>query len=164
MRMIEKIRLAELNDKDSIVELLNKVTLHLHDKGVNQWEYPWNTEEIKQDIEKGLVYLLIVEDLIVGTFSIKDTDNINTDLIEQGNKYIYRIAILPEYQGKNHGLNIIKFSLDYSRNMDKSLYLDCWAGNEKLRSFYSSTGFDFMGNVPEEDYFVSVFKSGKYPV
>jgi GNAT superfamily N-acetyltransferase len=161
MGMIEQIRLAELNDKDSIVELLNKVTLHLHGKGVNQWTYPWNADEIKQDIENELVYVLVLEDLIIGTFSIKDTDDINTDLIEHGNKYLYRIAILPEYQGKNRGLNIIRFSLDYSRNMGKSLYLDCWAGNEKLRSFYSSTGFDFMGNVQEEDYFVSVFKSVK---
>lgn len=103
--------------------------------------------------------MLVVEDLIVGTFSIKNTDNINVDSIEPENKYLYRIAILPEYQGKGLGLGIVEFSLDYSKNMGKSLYLDCWAGNKKLRSFYSNTGFDFIGNAPEEDYFISVFKS-----
>jgi len=157
--MIRQIRLAELKDKDIIVELLNKVTLYLHKKGINQWVYPWDTNRIKHDIENKLVYLLIVEDLIVGTFSIKDTDNINVDLIKPENKYLYRIAILPEYQGKGLGSSIVEFSLDYSKNMGKSLYLDCWAGNEKLRSFYSNTGFDFIGNAPEEDYFISVFKS-----
>jgi hypothetical protein len=38
------------------------------------------------------------------------------------------------------------------------LYLDCWAGNKKLRNFYSNAGFDFIGDFPEEDYMISVFK------
>lgn len=160
--MKKQIRLAELKDKDRIVELLNKVTLYLHKKGINQWTYPWDTNEIKHDIENRFVYLLLVEDLIVGTFSIKDTDDIEVNLIKPKSKYLYRIAISPEYQGKNLGIDIVKYSSDYSKSMGKSLYLDCWAGNDKLRSFYLKTGFDFIGNVPEEDYFISVFKSKKH--
>jgi hypothetical protein len=44
--MIRQIRLAELKDKDIIVKWLNKVTLNLHNKGINQWIYPWNADVI----------------------------------------------------------------------------------------------------------------------
>ncbi|GAA0180924.1 hypothetical protein SH2C18_35360 [Clostridium sediminicola] len=37
-------------------------------------------------------------------------------------------------------------------------YLDCWAGNEKLRTFYLKAGFDFCGDFPEDNYMSSVFK------
>lgn len=157
--MIEQIRLAELEDVDDIVGLLNKVTLQLHKKGINQWVYPWDNEEIKRDIENKFVYLVILEDLIVATFSIKGTETMDVNLIESDSKYLYRIAILPEYQGKNLGLRIVKFSIDYSEGIGKPLYLDCWSGNKKLLNFYSNSGLEFIGNVPEEDYIISVFKS-----
>lgn len=156
--MIEQIRLAELEDVDDIVGLLNKVTLQLHKKGINQWIYPWDNEVIKRDIENKFVYLAILEDIIVATFSIKGTENMDVNLIESESKYLYRIAILPEYQGKNLGSRIIKFSIDYSKGIGKPLYLDCWSGNKKLLNFYSNAGLEFIGNVPEEDYIISVFK------
>ena len=155
--MVE-IKLAEINNLDSIVNLLNKVTLHLHEKGVNQWTYPWNRSEIEVEIEKGHIYVLAMDNLIVGTFSLRDIDNFEFFLIEPSSKYLYRIAILPEYQGKKLGIEIVNYVCQYSRNFKKTLYLDCWAGNKKLRNFYLSAGFDFVGDFPEEDYMVSVFK------
>lgn len=152
------IKIAEINNLDTIVELLNKVTLHLHEKGVNQWGYPCNRNEIEMDIEKEKIYVLLMGDLIVGTFSLKDIDNFDFFLIEPNSKYLYRIAILPEYQGKKLGMEIINFAYGYSRNLKNTLYLDCWAGNKKLRHFYSKAGFDYMGDFLEEDYMVSVFK------
>jgi GNAT superfamily N-acetyltransferase len=142
-----------------IIEILNKVTLNLHEKGVSQWTYPWVDDEIISDINKQRVYIMILDDTTSATFSIKDSSCVNADLIEANNNYIYRIAVLPEYQGKKLGLDIIKFALEYSKNTSKSLYLDCWAGNSNLRRFYSGAGFEFLGDVPEEDYFVSVFKA-----
>ena len=44
-----------------------------------------------------------------------------------------------------------------------TLYLDCRAGNKKLRDFYSKSGFDFMGDFPVADYMVSVFVYEKEP-
>lgn len=153
---MNQIRTAETKDADSIVNILNKVTLHLHKKGINQWDYPWNCEKIKEDIKNGHVYVISDKSFIIGTFSIKHIDNLASLLIERDSKYLYRIAILPEYQGKNIGIQIINYVFEYSRN--KTLYLDCWAGNEKLKSFYKNVAFDYLGDYPEEDYFISVFK------
>ena len=155
--MVE-IKLAEINNLDNIVELLNKVTLHLHEKGINQWVYPWNRREIERDIEEAYMYVLAIDDSIIGTFSLKDIDNFDALFVEPNSKYLYRIAILPEYQGKKLGVEIVNFACDYSRNLKRVLYLDCFAGNKKLRNFYSKSGFNFMGDYPEEDYMISVFK------
>lgn len=91
-----KIRLVEKNDITKIVELLNKVTLNLHQKNINQ--------------------------------------------------------------GKNIGSKIINYAFEFSRNLGKTLYLDCWAGNIKLKNFYSEAGFEYCADFQEEDHMVSVFR------
>lgn len=156
--METQIRLAKIEDTDSIVKLLDEVTLHLHKKGIAQWTFPWEPREIKSDIEKGYIYVLLVNERIVGTFSIKDIDNFEFLTIEPYSKYLYRIAILPDFQGKKLGIEIINYVYEYARKVNKAVYLDCWAGNEKLRSFYSNAGFEYIGDFPENDYMISVFK------
>lgn len=157
--MLYEIRLAGEDDVRIIVELLNKVTLNLHQKNINQWTYPWNFEEINIDIKNKNTYVITTDKLIVGTFSIKDMGiNMVLDISKPYNLYLYRIAILPRYQGKNIGLKVVNYAFQVSRNLRKTLYLDCWAGNIKLRKFYSKAGFDYCGNFQEEDYMISVFK------
>jgi len=153
-----QIRLAQRDEKDIIVDLLNKVALHLNKKGVKQWSYPWDEKEIYEEIESKLIYILIVNNTVIGTFSIKDTDYVNVPLIKGQNNYLYRVAISPEYFGKNFGLEMVDYAIKLSRGTKKSLYLDCWAGNDKLKKFYLDAGFQLLGDVPEEDYMISVFK------
>ncbi|MCB2296196.1 GNAT family N-acetyltransferase [Clostridium tagluense] len=153
-----EIKLAGINNLDTIVELINKVTLHLHENGIKQWTYPCNRSEIEMDIKKRHSYVLLMDDFIVGTFSLKDIKDFDFFLMEPNSKYLYKIAILPEYQGKKLGMEIVNYACGYSRNLKSALYLDCFAGNKKLRNFYSDAGFDFTGDFPEENYMVSVFK------
>jgi GNAT superfamily N-acetyltransferase len=110
------------------------------------------------DIKKGYVYVMTINNLIVGTFSIKDSYGTDFTIIDTKIKYLYRIAILPEYQGKNLGIEIVNYACQYARASKEFLYLDCWSGNKKLRSFYSNARFNFIGDFPEEDYMISVFK------
>lgn len=154
-----KIRLAEKNDISAVVELLDKVTLNLHQKNINQWIYPWNSEEIKLDIENRNVYVVLLDNLMVGTFSIKILYiDVEIPVIEADSLYLYRIAILPEFQGKNIGLEVTDYACRISSSFKKVLYLDCWSGNINLRNFYLKAGFNYCGDFPEEDYLVSVFK------
>ena len=157
--MIYEIRLAEKDDISTIVELLNKVTLNLHQKNINQWTYPWDSKEINIDIKNTNIYVITADKLIVGTFSLKEIGiNSLPTIIEPNNLYLYRIAILPEYQGKNNGLKVTSFACGISKRLKKIVYLDCWAGNVNLKNFYLKAGFDFCGDFPEEDYMISVFK------
>lgn len=153
-----EIKLAEEDDIKIIVELLNKVTLNLHQKNINQWTYPWDFEELNADIKNRNVHVITADKLIIGTFSLKDMDDNVLHIIKPNNLYLYRIAILPVYQGKNIGLYAVNYACETSKHLRKILYLDCWAGNVKLKNFYLKAGFDYCGDFPEEDYMISVFK------
>lgn len=157
-----KIELATIEDLHKVMKILNEVTEDLLDKDINQWEYPWKEEVIKEDIIKSRIFLVIYEGVIIGTFSIRALDNQdNAFYRDVEGKYLYRIAILPRIQGLGLGvtmLNLIRECETLNRN---NLYLDCWAGNKKLRNFYLESGFIYMGDYPEDDYYISIYKLSK---
>lgn len=151
------MRRATMNDFAQIVTILNDVTLDLHKKGINQWAYPWESETIKEDVINNHSFVLEADGKIIGIFFICDIDTLSELVTVPASKYLYRIAILPEYQGTGMGRRITDFARSYAKEMDKPLFLDCWAGNVKLKQFYSDQGFAYVGDFPEEDYFISVF-------
>ncbi len=156
MRELE-IKLAKLEDANAIVDVLNKTTLELHGKGIQQWDYPWDEGKVANQIESEFAYAVWDDGRIIGTFCIHEIDVINELFVVPGSIYLSQIAILPEYQGKNCGAAIVKFVIDYVDKLDKALYLDCWAGNEKLKKFYTENGLENLGDFPEKGYEISIF-------
>ena len=47
--------------------------------------------------------------------------------------------------------------MEYLEPSERSVLLDCWERNRKLRDFYSPVGCMFVVVLPEEDYGVAVF-------
>lgn len=153
-----RIRLATLNDHQQVLDVLNKVTLNLHQKGINQWDYPWHANECSIDIKKNYAYVLLIEDKIVGTFFIKDIDCLSDLKIYSKSKYLYQIAILPDYQRNKLGSVIMNYACSLATDVNKALFLDCWSENDKLKKFYVNNGFESQGDFPEENYFITIFK------
>lgn len=151
-----QIRLAHLEDVDNIVALLNETTLDLHNKGIQQWTYPWNKDEIKQQVIDSTVYVSLAEGHIIGTFRIENTNR--PLFIDAEIYYLSQIAVSPAFQGGTIGSAITAFACSFAKKMNKALYLDCWAGNEVLKAFYQRNGFEYIGDYPEENYFISVFR------
>lgn len=151
------IQKAELSTISSVVQIMNKATLHLHEKGINQWHYPCDEKIIESDLSKGYVYLIYLDGIPIGTFSIKSTSGLEPSAINPENLYLYRIALLPDFQGKDFGRQITQFACEQARKLNKILYLDCWAGNKKLIEFYTKVGFKSLGIFPEDDYFINIF-------
>ena len=56
-----------------------------------------NQNNIKNDIEKGIVYILYEGDNAVGTLTLRDNE-------------ICRLFVLPEYQGKGYGSRLLDFA------------------------------------------------------
>lgn len=152
------IRSATPDDYKNLIYVLNETALDLHNKGINQWDYPWNEIEVLNQIKSSYIYTVLVDEQVIGTFGIKDIYSLSVCQIQPNSQYFYQLAILPEYQGKGYGRAIIDWAHGYARETNRSLYLDCWAGNEKLKSFYKENGFQYEGDFPEEDYFISIFK------
>jgi RimJ/RimL family protein N-acetyltransferase len=153
-----KIRLAKLNDFQQVLYVLNKTTLGLHKKGIKQWDYPWDENIVVSEIKNNHTYVLLFDSEIIGTFCIKEIDSLSDLVIDSKSKYLYQIAILPKYQGNNIGSVITEFACSFANKVNKTIYLDCWAGNEKLKDYYLKNGFEYQGDFAEEDYFISIFK------
>jgi ribosomal protein S18 acetylase RimI-like enzyme len=109
-----KIRLAKVEDLDQILKVLNDVTLYLQEKGINQWSYPWSHEIIENAIKNNYSYVLLLGEKVIGTFFISDIDILSELPIEPQSKYLSKIAILPEFQGKNLGSKIIDFACSFA--------------------------------------------------
>lgn len=148
-----EIRSAREEDIKDILFILNAASLALIEKGINQWEYPWDEKMFVKQI--GFLYVGTVAGKVISTLGIKD---LNDWHVVKSGKYLYQIAIHPEYQGKGYGTVISSWACQYARSLGEELYLDCWAGNQKLKHFYSENGFTYVGDFPEEDYYISVFK------
>lgn len=155
--MIE-IRTAIKSELQPILYVLNEATLNLHSKGIKQWSYPWLERDIEQDLDTGNIYVVINDDNIVGTFTMYEIDSISQLKLPQRSMYLTKIAIHPDFQGMNLGNKITNSACTMVRDLKKTLYLDCWAGNDKLKSFYTKTGFEYLGDIPENDYMISIFK------
>jgi ribosomal protein S18 acetylase RimI-like enzyme len=116
-----KIRLAKAEDLEQVLNVLNDVTLDLQKKGINQWSYPWNREIIENAIKNNYCYVLLLGEKVIGTFCISDIDSLSELPIEPQSKYLSKIAILPEFQGKNLGCKIIEFACYFAQELNKTL-------------------------------------------
>lgn len=153
-----RIRSATQDDLLEVSNILNKTAKDLHNKGINQWGHPWDEKEIRQQLQSKFLYILSKNEKGVGTFGIRELHSLSDCVIEPGSKYLFQIAILPEYQRMGYGKMITDWACTYAKERKIPLYLDCWAGNDKLKTFYKDNRFRYMGDFPEEDYYISVFK------
>lgn len=155
------IRQSILAEADLIRELLDRATLALHNKGVMQWDLPWDKAEILTPISAGYCYSLHLGPALAGTFLLHpplSQDEKRYTLSDPDCLYLSRIALSPELQGHGLGREITAFAQEQAAASHNNLYLDCWAGNQKLKAFYTATGFQHLGDQPEDDYMVSLFR------
>lgn len=152
------INLAEKKDTDSLIDVLNEATLKLLAKDIKQWTYPWSRTAIEEEIAQGQMFKVELESHIVGTFMIKPIHQLNTLSINENSLYVSSIAVTPDYQGKSIGRSIINFCHSFSKVQSKDMYLDCWAGSNKLKEFYKDCGLQYLGDFPVDDYFISIFR------
>lgn len=152
------IRKANIKDIDIILNIYNKVTIELLRKEIYQWEYPWTKNDIVSMIDN--IYLLDNGNDIVGCFEIKEF-SLKNYMMNQGDLYLGKIAILPEYQGQSLLSKIIDYVKELSIKEKRNCYLDCWAGNHKLKEIYEKHG-EYIGDFKEADYYISIFQLTMY--
>jgi RimJ/RimL family protein N-acetyltransferase len=60
--------------------------------------------------------------------------------------YIHRIVTNPQFRGGGYVREIVKWAKEYAKNMGKNFVrMDTWGDNEKLRDYYISCGFEYLG-------------------
>ncbi|ORX80864.1 acyl-CoA N-acyltransferase [Anaeromyces robustus] len=151
------LEIAKEEDIFEIYQLLKIVTTDLHNRGINQWTEEWKIEDIREFVLKQNFYVQRLEKKgeIIGMFSLEE----NKLLLEQFPKSLYlsKIALLPKYQKKDFGVKIIQKAIEIVHSQGKVVVLDCWSGNQKLKEYYTKLGFKYIRDLPEYDYYISVF-------
>ncbi|HAX72330.1 MAG TPA: hypothetical protein DCY20_02265 [Firmicutes bacterium] len=154
-----KIQKAKLGDLVEIINLLKVVKTDLNKKGIMQWTEGFDEIEMLRDINLGRTFIARKDGCLIATFSLKTKQ---LDPIQQTLRspflYLYKLALQPSQQRKGYGKQLIDYAATLAKDNEFELYLDCWSGNEKLKSFYRSVGFTDLGDIPEDDYYISVFK------
>ena len=152
----EGIVLANESNAYEIYYILSKAKEKLNKKGIEQWKEGWDINDIKKKCKLGLFYVFYDKGNIIGCYSIEK--NANIEWIENKEKeytYLSLLCLLPDYQGKGLGKVLLQSAFE---NSNKIIFLDCWAGNNKLKTFYESNGFKYIKDTKENDYFISIFK------
>lgn len=76
--------------------------------------------------------------------------------VSPGSCYLFELAVEPAYQGQGIGQKLLE---EAKLRTAGTLYLDCWAGNEKLRDYYTGAGWKEAGVYPVNDYEICVFQT-----
>ncbi len=153
-----EIRKAFAEDFGVVLNILEMAALKLLAKGVHQWDYPWNESELRRQIEQGEFYIAFADEAPAGCFGIKDFDS-NPFAEDNTGLYFYHLAVHPQYSGNGLGKEMCKWVQNFAKAENRNIYFDCWAGNDFLKKFYSENSFEYIGDFPEEDYFVSAFRT-----
>ena len=151
------LQIAKEEDVNEVYQLLKTVADDLHKRGIKQWIEEWKLEEINNLVLKQNIYVQRLEKNkeIIGLFSLEE----NKLFIDQFPKSLYlsKVSILPKYQKKGLGAKMVQKAIDIVHSQGKIIVLDCWNGNQKLKDFYTKLGFKYITDLPEYDYFISVF-------
>jgi ribosomal protein S18 acetylase RimI-like enzyme len=134
-----KIRKANLNDVDKLIELMQKADNRTRE---------WAKNRVNSFISNKKKLILVAEDdgRLVGFVGIKKYEDNEARKFADLNKFIWVvwIAVLPEYRKKKIGSELLKSVDEYARAFDKSeVILDC---REKVINFYKINGYDIIGN------------------
>lgn len=167
-------RLGRPLDQEHIIKLSQRVQDNLTTSGSLQHIGPLASEAVAKaianqkcfvlehhppgSIETNLVGCALSRDLEAGYFLSRPGFNMG-DFTSPW-VYLHSIMLEPEHQGRNIGTPFVSEVVEMIASTcltERTLFLDCWAGNNKLRKFYSKIGFNFAAVIPEEDYEIAVF-------
>lgn len=155
-----QIRPALPQDLETVLDILNRATEKLLAKGLKQWTKRWEAEPTLRAIEAGKQFLAFESGQVKAVFQLSGkSSNPVVEAAHPGDLYLSRLAVDPKWQNHGFGKRVMEQVLRYANDLGKTLYLDCWAGNYKLKTFYKECGMEQFGDFPEDDYFITVFKA-----
>ncbi|MGB5820256.1 MAG: GNAT family N-acetyltransferase [Saonia sp.] len=149
--MIRSAKISEIND---ILNLTKACAAHMIEKGIYQWNehYP-SREAFEKDIERNELYILIMEDSIIGiivisTWMDEEYIPINWLTPNKDNIYIHRLGIHPSYQGNGYAQKLMAFAEAYAqKNGFASVRLDTFSQNKRNQQFYETRGYQRLDDI-----------------
>jgi len=135
---------AQLGDLDRVLEILEEASRWLSSKGLEtQWlPSPIFRQTIKNNIERGDVYVAKDVEETVGTITLRWSDKEFWGDLPADSGYVHKLAIKRSYGGKRLGLRMLQWAEAEARAEGKRhLRLDCLASNKTIHDYYEKAGF-----------------------
>lgn len=148
-------RIANNSDIPLIWEILQKAIIRRKLDGSDQWQdgYP-NPEVIKDDIEKGVGFVLTEEDVIIGYSAVLINDEPAYAKIEgkwlsnEDFVVLHRVAIADQHLGKGLAKRILAFIEDLALSHDiYSVKADTNYDNLAMMKTFENSGYTYCGEV-----------------
>ncbi|MEX0274871.1 MAG: GNAT family N-acetyltransferase [Flavobacteriaceae bacterium] len=148
------IRLAKVSEISEIMALIRACAMDMTSKGIYQWNehYP-SIHVFGKDIERGELWVLGMDDKIVGTIVIstfmdEEYRSVQWLTPNQNNIYIHRLAIHPAYQKQGKATKLMDFAEKKSRDTGfASIRLDTFSQNPGNNRFYLNRGYQPLGDI-----------------
>ncbi len=140
------IRLATPEDTSALTALLISCADTMSQQGMPHWQGVYNEDAVSQNLLKKDVYVLEVNDHIVGCIALgTEAAPYYQDCwpdAPAADYYITQLAVSPHAQGKGYGKTLVQFCLD--KIGDAQLQLDAVDHYPALLKFYRQLGFDII--------------------
>jgi len=160
------VRPASASEVTRLLEIGEAVQDKLTRAGSAQQIAGYNEQNTDARVQRGELYVMEQSERLIGSVFVETVTPERFPQISAWNAvpagyaawFLYGLVISLSHQG--HGLGRVLLDgicRQEAFTAPAVLLLDCWAGNHKLRQFYSDAGFEFCGEFPEEDYYIAVF-------
>ncbi len=102
---------------------------------------------IEQEVAENRQWKIVIDGQIACIFAITFNDPlIWKEKDRDPSIYIHRIVTNPRFRGSAFVKEIVKWSKEYAKSLGKRyIRMDTWGDNEKLREYYVSCGFEYLG-------------------
>lgn len=145
---------AEINDIDSILNIVKDTKKYFKDNGIPQWQsaYP-DDDTFIHDINSKQLYVIKDDDEVIGFFAVVHYDP-NYDYIENGKWFdnsdyvaIHRMAIKSNYKRKG----VATYAFDELKKKYKHIRIDTHELNKPMNCLILKNNFKYCGIVYMED-------------
>lgn len=155
---MKKIRLANENDINQIMDVILDAKKYLKSQNSLQWNlsdgYP-SIDTIKNDINKKQSYVYLIDNKIIATMAIVKEKDINYEQIyngkwlSDGTYYsVHRIAVNNNFHHKNIGVELLNYAIAIGKKEGiNSIRIDTHKENIPMINTLSKTGFKYCGII-----------------
>ena len=159
-----KVRRAERDDIAFIVDLSRRVQEKLSASGSLQQIGPIPRETVAAQVNAGTAHILDegsrrLGSVFVEPVPVESLGRWKLDDPALKPWFLHKLMLEPGEQGRGLGAHFLEGIKAYVASWQPggTIVLDCWAGNDKLRDFYTRAGFKLHGVFPANGFEVAVF-------
>ena len=149
-----EIRLAHIEDLDSLMEVTQRCIKNLDKQGIYQWDeiYP-SKKDFHNDIVEQSLYIITSNSgsNISGCICINELEYPGYENASWAGSYffvIHKIMVDPLFENQGFGKEMMYFAEELARSKRKdSIRLDCFKKNLRANQFYQGLGYVVRGET-----------------